>query len=147
MRIRVAGLVELEGGYALMHRRNVKQTQNINQPYGEYYVFPGGGLEESDNSLKDGAKREILEEFGINVEVNEEICSRKVEDEYEEHLFLCKYISGNFGTGTGPEFSGDPKYIDRGEYLPEIISKKEFKTLRILPEEFKEKIIEKFNLN
>lgn len=146
MRIRVAGLVELNGGYALMHRRNVKQTQNENQPYGEYYTFPGGGLEETDALLEDGAKREIFEEFGINVEVNEEICNRKIEDEYEEHLFLCKYISGDFGTGTGPEFSGDPKYIDRGEYLPEIITKEQFKNLRVLPEEFKKKIIEKFGL-
>ena len=39
MRIRVAGLVEMNGGYALMHRKNVKKTENPNQPYGEYYVF------------------------------------------------------------------------------------------------------------
>lgn len=146
MRIRVAGLVEMNGGYALMHRKNVKKTENPNQPYGEYYVFPGGGLEEDDESMAYGAKREILEEFGIVVEVNEEICNRKIENEFEEHLFLCKYVSGKFASGTGPEFSGDPKYKDRGEYLPEIISKEDFKKLRVLPIEFKEKVIEKFSL-
>lgn len=146
MRIRVAGLVEMNDGYALMHRKNVKKSQNQNQPYGEYYVFPGGGLEEEDKSLADGAKREILEEFGINVKVKEELCSRKIENEFEEHLFLCEYISGKFGSGTGPEFSGDSKYKERGEYLPEIISKQNFKNLRVLPEEFKEKVIQKFSL-
>lgn len=146
MRIRVAGLVELNNGYALMHRKNVKKGENPNQPYGEYYVFPGGGLEEDDGSLAEGAKREILEEFGIIVKVNEELCSRRIENEFEEHLFLCEYISGEFGSGTGPEFSGDPKYKERGEYLPEIISKENFKNLRVLPIEFKEKIIEKFHL-
>jgi ADP-ribose pyrophosphatase YjhB (NUDIX family) len=140
MRIRVAGLVEIENGFALMHRKNVKKTENLNKPYGEYYVFPGGGLEECDKSLEDGAKREILEEFGIEVEVKEQICFRKINDEDEEYLFLCEYKSGKFGTGTGPEFSGDPKYADRGEYIPTIVSKEEFKNLRIVPEEFKEKI-------
>lgn len=146
MRIRVAGLVEMNDGYALMHRKNVIKSQNPNQPYGEYYVFPGGGLEEEDESLADGAKREILEEFGINVRVKEELCNRKIENEFEEHLFLCEYISGKFGSGTGPEFSGDPKYKERGEYLPEIISKENFKTLRVLPKEFKEEVIKKFSL-
>ena len=71
-RIRVAGLVEMENGYALMHRMNVKKKENSNAPYGEYYVFPGGGLEENDESLEAGAAREILEEFGIEVEVKEQ---------------------------------------------------------------------------
>ena len=108
--------------------------------------FGTDGLEEDDESLAYGAKREIFEEFGIVVEVNEEICNRKIENEFEEHLFLCKYVSGKFASGTGPEFSGDPKYKDRGEYLPEIISKEDFKKLRVLPVEFKEKEIEKFSL-
>lgn len=146
MRIRVAGLIEINGDYALMHRKNVRKEENSNKPYGEYYVFPGGGLEDEDTTLADGVKREILEEFGINVKVNEELCSRRIENEFEEHLFLCEYISGKFGTGTGPEFSGDPKYKERGEYLPEIITKEEFKKLRVLPEKFKEKVIEKFAL-
>ncbi len=146
MRIRVAGLVELNDGFALMHRRNVKKSQNSNQPYGEYYVFPGGGLEENDKSMEEGVRREILEEFGIDVKVKEKFANRKIENEFEEHLFFCEYVSGEFGTGTGPEFSGDPKYIDRGEYLPEIISKEDFGRLRVLPLEFKEKVIQKFSL-
>lgn len=146
MRIRVAGLVEIDGSYALMHRRNVKKIENSTMPYGEYYVFPGGGLEEDDVSFEDGVKREILEEFGINVSVKDKLCSRRVNADFEEHLFLCEYVSGKFGSGTGPEFSGAPKYTERGEYIPEIISKEDFKILRILPVEFKEKIIEKFSI-
>ena len=146
MRIRVAGLVEMDGCFALMHRKNVKKIENSSAPYGEYYVFPGGGLEEDDSTFEDGVKREILEEFGINVNVKEKLCSRKVNDDFEEHLFLCEYVSGKFGSGAGPEFSGDPKYIERGEYIPEIIPKEEFKKLRVLPQEFKDKIIEKFSI-
>ena len=144
-RIRVAGLVEMENGYALMHRMNVKKKENSNAPYGEYYVFPGGGLEENE-TLEEGVKREVLEEFGIEVEVKEKLYFRQIGEELDEYLFLCKYISGTLGTGTGPEFSGDPKYADRGLYIPTIVPKEEIKNIRLLPEEFKEKMLKDFNL-
>ena len=144
-RIRVAGLVEMENGYALMHRMNVKKKENSNAPYGEYYVFPGGGLEENE-TLEEGVKREVLEEFGIEVEVKEKLYFRQIGDELDEYLFLCKYVSGTLGTGTGPEFSGDPKYADRGLYIPTIVPKEEIKNIRLLPEEFKEKMLKDFNL-
>lgn len=136
-RIRVAALIEMDDGYALMHRKNVKQKENSNQPYGEYYVFPGGGLED-DETLKQGVVREVLEEFGIVVEPLEQIAYKKINEDYEEYLFKCKYVSGKFGTGNGPEFSENPKYIDRGEYIPEIVSKTNIKMIRLIPDEFKE---------
>lgn len=135
-RIRVAGLIEIDDGYALMHRKNVKPVENSTQPYGEYFVFPGGGLE-TEEKLEEGVSREVLEEFGILVEVLEKIGYRKINEEYEEYLFRCKYVSGKFGTGTGPEFSGDPKYADRGDYIPEIVPRTNIKDIRLLPEEFK----------
>ena len=145
MRIRVAGLVKMEGGFAFMHRLNVKPTPNTTKPYGEYYVFPGGGLEENDASMEDGVKREILEEFGIDVDVERKLYERELDEgEFREILFLCKYKSGQLGTGTGPEFSGDPKYADRGQYIPTIVPPEEIEKIRLLPEEFKEKIIEDF---
>ena len=146
MRIRVAGLIEMENGYALMHRINVKKKEGSTQPYGEYYVFPGGGVENNDNSFEEGVKREVLEEFGIEVDVKQKLYSRKINDDYEEHLYYCIYKSGKLGTGSGPEFSGDPKYIDRGEYIPKIVKKDEIRNIRLLPEEFKEKMIIDFKL-
>lgn len=144
-RIRVAGLVEMESGYALMHRMNVKKKENSTQPYGEYYVFPGGGLEENE-TLEEGVRREVLEEFGVEVEVKEKLYFRQIGEELDEYLFLCKYVTGELGTGDGPEFSGDPKYADRGLYIPTIVPKEEIKNIRLLPEEFKEKLIKDFNL-
>ena len=38
---------------------------------GGMWEFPGGKLEESDLSLKDGLKREILEELGVHIDVGE----------------------------------------------------------------------------
>ena len=146
-RIRVAGLVEMEDGFALMHRMNVKPSlDNPNKPHGEYYVFPGGGLEENDESLEAGAAREILEEFGIEVEVKEQLYFRNIKEDLDEYLFRCVYKSGKLGTGTGPEFSGDPKYADRGSYIPTIVPREKMKEIRLLPEEFRVKLLKDFDL-
>lgn len=140
-RIRVAALIEMNNGYALMHRLDVKKKENSNQPYGEYYVFPGGGVEPDDRSLEEAVKREVMEEFGIEIEVKEQIYFEEVNEKLDEYIFKCIYKSGEFGTGTGPEFSGDPKYVDRGKYIPTIVSKEDIKKIRLIPEKFREKLI------
>ena len=128
-RVRVAGIIKINGGYAFMHRKNVIKRKD----YQEYYTFPGGGLE----------KGEIKEEFGITIKPIKKIYEMKSEKfNQKEIFFLCEYIEGEFGTGDGPEFNNDPKYIDSGEYLPEIIKESEIKNLLLLPTEIKEKFVE-----
>ena len=142
-RIRVAGIIPMENGFAFMHRVGVKKRRD----YQEYYTFPGGGLEEGE-SLEEGVIREIKEEFGIDVKVKRklyEIVSNKFNQ--KEYFFLCEYISGEFGTGDGPEFSNDPKYIDSGKYLPEIIKREDIKNLLLLPEEIKDKLVKDLEEN
>ena len=141
MKTRCAGIVKFGEGIALMHRRNVKKQENSTKPYGEYYVFPGGGLEEDDASVEDGVKREIKEEFGIVVKVIRKQYENIVPGELAEYIYLCEYVSGEFGTGSGPEFSNDPAYADRGEYLPEIVDKNKIKDLPLIPQNLKEKIV------
>ena len=137
-RVRVAGIIKMNGGYAFMHRKNVKKRKDIQ----EYYTFPGGGLEDNE-TLEEGVIREIKEEFGITVKV-----LRKLYEMYfkklnqKEIFFLCKYVEGEFGTGDGPEFSNNPKYIDSGEYLPEIVKEEDIESLLLLPPEIKEKFVE-----
>ncbi len=147
MRIRVAGFIEIDGEILLMHRKNVKPTPNTTKPYGEYYVFPGGGKEESDKTLQETVEREILEELGIIVKAGNIIYERKVEGEFEEYVLKCQYISGEFGSGNGPEFSNDPEYIDRGDYIPEKINKKDIENIRLFPDEFKEKLLKDLKNN
>lgn len=137
-RVRVAGIIKMNGGYAFMHRKNVKKRKDIQ----EYYTFPGGGLEDNE-TLEEGVIREIKEEFGITVKVVRklyEIYFKKLNQ--KEIFFLCKYVEGEFGTGDGPEFSNNPKYIDSGEYLPEIVKGEDIESLLLLPPEIKEKFVE-----
>lgn len=137
-RIRVAGIIPMEDGFALMHRVGVIKRKD----YQEYYTFPGGGLEENE-TLEQGVIREIKEEFGIDVEVVKKLYEMNSEKfNQKEYFFLCKYIAGEFGTGDGPEYNNDPKYIDSGKFIPEIIKKEDVKTLLLLPTEIRDKFVE-----
>ena len=137
-RTRVAGIIFMNGGIALMHRKGVLKRKDMQ----EYYTFPGGGLEEGE-TLEEGTIREIKEEFGIDVKVVKKLYELKSEKfNQKEYFFLCEYVSGKFGTGEGPECSNNPKYIDSGKYIPEIIKKEEIKNILLLPPEIKEKLIE-----
>lgn len=136
-RIRVAGIIKLNNGFAFMHRKNVRKRKDIQ----DYYTFPGGGLEEGE-TLEEGVIREIKEEFGITVKVIRKLYEMHSEKfNQKEYFFLCEYVDGIFGTGDGPEFSHNPKYADSGDYLPEIIKKEDIENLLLLPPEIKEKFV------
>jgi len=136
MRIRVAGIIPMEDGFALMHRTGNKVSGIL-----DYHVFPGGGLEKGE-TLEEGVAREIKEEFGIEVKVKEkkyELINGEMNR--EEYFFLCEYLSGKLGTGDGPEFNNDPKYADRGNYIPEIIKREDIEKINLLPPEIKDKFV------
>lgn len=136
-RTRVAGIIPIEDGFAFMHRVGVKKRED----YQDYYTFPGGGLEEGE-TLEEGAIREIKEELGIEVKVIKKLYEMQSDKFNQKEIFyLCKYIGGKFGTGDGPEFSNNPKYISSGKYLPEIIKRDKVKDLFLLPFEIKDKFV------
>lgn len=136
-RIRLAGIVPMEDGFALMHRKDVLRNPDIK----EYYVFPGGG-QEGDESFEEGTIREIQEEFGINVRIIKKLYEEESEKFNQKTIYyLCEYISGEFGTGTGPEFSNDPKYIDSGKFIPEIVKRQDIENIPLMPPEIKEKFV------
>lgn len=141
MRIRVAGIIPMGNGFALMHRTGNKVSGIL-----DYHVFPGGGLEENE-TLEEGTIREIKEEFGIEVKV----AKLMYEQEYDatenrgarkEYFFLCEYLSGELGTGDGPEFNNDPKYADRGNFIPEIVARDNIENINLLPPEIRNKFVD-----
>lgn len=137
-RIRVAGIIPMGDGFAFMHRKGVVKRKD----YQEYYTFPGGGLEEGETP-EEGTIREIKEEFGIDVKVVKKLYEIYSDKFHQKEIFyLCEYVSGEFGTGEGPEFSNDPHYIDSGKYIPEIVKKEDVKNILLLPLEIKEKFLE-----
>ena len=137
-RTRVAGIIPMQGGIALMHRTNVIKRKDFQ----EYYTFPGGGLEENETE-EEGIIREIKEEFGIEVKIVKILYEEYSEKFNQREIFyLCEYVDGEFGTGDGPEFSNDPKHADSGNYIPEIININDLENILLLPPNIKERFIE-----
>ncbi len=88
-RVSARGLVVTDKGLAVIFRRKINE-----QGTNEYYVVPGGGINEGEDIIE-GLKRELEEELDIEVEVND--LAFKVEtDERIEYFYNCKYISGDF---------------------------------------------------
>lgn len=108
----------------------------------EYWVLPGGGVEKYDADLESALIRECEEELGVDVEVGDFYMNTYFEmngEEQEQHIFFCKVVSGELGTGQGPEYQPDSGY--EGTYEIEWVSLLDLEDKNILPEEIKYKFI------
>lgn len=81
----------------------------------DYFVFPGGGVDEGE-TIENGAIREAMEELGVEVALKQEIAIIHF-DQSTQHYFLAERVSGEFGTGTGEEYT-DPGDPSEGIYIP-----------------------------
>lgn len=132
MRQRVRAIIS-DGERYLFIRRVVEDR--------EYWVFPGGGVEEDDADLMSALRRECLEELGVEVEVGELFIKTYFElhgEEQEQHIFHCRIKDGELGTGTGPEYQEGTGY--RGSFEIVWVHKSELADKRILPEEVGEEL-------
>jgi 8-oxo-dGTP pyrophosphatase MutT (NUDIX family) len=114
----------------------------------EYWVFPGGGVDDTDKSLEDGLRRECLEELGVVTEVGDFLMEKfYVLDNLQgqiQYFYNCKIISGEVGTGTGPEWENRDveKY---GTYEVVWMPASELKNKTVYPFEVRDKIFNKLN--
>ena len=87
-RVSSRGII-IENDYVyLMFRRRIKENGEMK----EYYVIPGGGINENE-TLEENVRREVKEEFSVDVKINGYIGK----DESEEtiaNFFSCSIISG-----------------------------------------------------
>ncbi len=84
----------------------------------DYYVFPGGGVDEGETP-EQGAIRETMEELGIEVVIIQKVAEITLGPKSRQIYFLVEHVSGEFGTGTGEEFTdSDPNDPDEGIYIP-----------------------------
>ena len=108
MRIR-AGVVLIEDGkVALIERHRAGK---------HYFVFPGGGVDAGETP-EQAAIREMEEETGLRVTVQ-----RKLAEIHfglsEQVYYLVDRLDGEFGTGTGVEFTdSNPDDPTEGIYIP-----------------------------
>ena len=84
----------------------------------EYFVFPGGGVDDGE-STEQGAIREAEEELGIQVSIKQKVAEIHFGRTSKHFYFLVERISGEFGSGTGEEFTdSDPDHPEEGIYIP-----------------------------
>lgn len=107
----------------LMYRRKVYDGY-----IKEYYAIPGGGKEENE-TIEECIKREIKEEFSLNVEVLDYL--GKVEDKYNiGYIYQAKIIDGELKLG-GEELEHNNEI---NYYEPRRIKLKDIDNIELLEE-------------
>lgn len=121
MRVR-AGVVILRDDRVALIRR---------QRHGRiHYTFPGGGVEPGETP-EAAAVREAYEELGLHVELVRLVATVEF-GKHRQHYYLAAVAGGEFGTGTGPEFTS-PAYSRRGSYLPVWVALRDLPALDVRP--------------
>ena len=95
-----------------------------------FYTFPGGGMEGNETE-EECLKREIFEELGIIAEPIKKVYIYENENNIE-HFYLCKHISGQFGTGQGEEYQENQT---NGLYVPTFVEICEIPNIALMPPE------------
>jgi 8-oxo-dGTP diphosphatase len=105
-----AGIVLIQDGkVALIERHRAGM---------DYFVFPGGGMDEGETP-EQAAVRESMEELGIEVAIRQKISEIQFGQKSRQIYFLVEQVSGEFGTGSGEEYTdADPNDPDEGIYIP-----------------------------
>ena len=102
-KVRVTGIL-IENGEILLVEQKVTESQDRG------WSLPGGGLEFGE-SIEDCLIREILEETGLEVAVQEllYVCDRIQDGRHMVHLtFLLKRLGGKLTKGHEPEKDANP---------------------------------------
>jgi len=129
MNTRVRSIIIVNDLILLIHR--IKEGA-------EYWVFPGGGVEESDQFFEQALQRECLEEIGVQVYVGD-FFAEEVKEDSRELFYYCEILSGEVGTGNGPEFQTDSNY--KGTYEFQWIPVVEIEKYDVKPEVIKMKVL------
>ena len=123
MRTRSAAILIQDKSIALIERHRAGM---------HYFTFPGGGVNEGE-SPEQAVVREVHEELGVEVRVLRVVAKLWFRGN-PQFFFLVEQTSGEFGSGTGEEYSSerDPA---RGTYLPIWIPIHDITINNVLPKE------------
>lgn len=97
----------------------------------QYCTFPGGHIEINENPVQ-CVKREVLEEFGIEVEPTKLVYVY----EYKGGLqgfYVANWISGNIHITDSEEYTNDD--TNKGTYNPTMINISDMKRENLMPPE------------
>lgn len=87
-RVSSRAIIIEDGKLLTMFRRKIKKDGSVK----EYYVIPGGGLEENE-TLEENVIRELKEEFNIDIAIVKFLGTEEYDDTIANY-FLCKIVNG-----------------------------------------------------
>ena len=108
--IRAVGIVIGNNHILLIHRINKGK---------EYYVFPGGGVEEKEK-IEEAVARELKEETSMKVEIRQLLYHHHIIgdiNDSDQYFYLCEYISGHPQLSESNELEENTKGTDFYEPL------------------------------
>ncbi|MEA3295832.1 MAG: NUDIX domain-containing protein [Patescibacteria group bacterium] len=133
---RARAVIIVDNKILLIHR--IKKDES-------YWVIPGGGVELGENP-EQAVKRECVEELGVTI-CAQKLFIKRISDYSKtmghcEFFYLCDIVSGEVGTGQGPEFQPNTGY--EGEHKISWISLEKLSNINLMPLEVKHKIIKEY---
>lgn len=87
-RVSSRAIIIEDGKLLTMFRRKIKKDGSVK----EYYVIPGGGLEEGE-TLEENVIRELKKEFNVDIEIVKFLSTEEYDDTIANY-FLCKIVNG-----------------------------------------------------
>ena len=87
-RVSSRGIIIEDNCVYVMFRRRIKDDGTVK----EYYVIPGGGIEENE-TLEENVIREMKEEFSVDVKIEGYLGMNEGDDSIA-HFFACSIING-----------------------------------------------------
>ncbi len=138
-RTRAGGFIwrERDGSFEVILLRRVKAGR------GEYYVIPGGSVEENE-TIEVAATRELLEETNVLFNLETQLYkSHNPTSKRVAHYFLAKWVSGE--PALNPN---SPEMIERenssNQYFPEWVKVSEIASLLLFPSVIRLRIFRDF---
>ncbi len=124
-------------GHVLVIRR-------VHPTWGEYYVFPGGGVEDGE-APTDAVQRELREETGLHVIAGRKVMTGSTPEGFMHHYFLVTTPMVPVALPQDAEESAPERTKRRGTYEPMWIPVKRIPELNLKPEVVTKKLLECIN--
>lgn len=132
--IRAVAIIIRENNVLLMKRRNKGK---------EYYVFPGGGVEDNE-TVEQAVLREVLEETTLQVSIDKLLYHHHYVNDSDQYFYLCTFISGEPKLGNANEKEEMEKNNDNF-YQPLWVKIKTLNNLLVYPLEIRDWLLADFN--
>jgi len=119
----------------------IKRRKKVNGGVKEFYVLPGGMLDQGEDFEMAGV-REALEELSVKIEIEDFFTEDYVEElDKLERYYFAKVVSGQIKNGTGEEFQNQSIDSPYGTFEVVKINKSEIGSYDILHVNIKDLLV------